>query len=399
MVHEQAIAFEFLNAVAHEFVNHREIRDLLQANSLMPGSWPNLPVTDVLLEFEREESSGLGSFLATQKIAKWKKAKLPPTEDMFLSSLRKSLDLLHAVSLVDKLTKAPLRWREIISQTDATDREQIKKYRLKENLKSSLTAVYTKSDLGTFTKIVPGWPHLSNEVGGFNGGRVSLFTAESGVGKTNFGINFAYAFSKIGSVIYCNLEMVREDFDVRFMQSSTGLSYSDLKKNNWDFAKVNEWVDQLVTRKNITILEGSTISPSRIAVEVRSEKLNDPELGLLIVDYDQKLELDNRTEEWQAMKRTVEGLERLAKENDVHVILIAQSDESGSPKSSKRAIQPATNLLYLFENEGKFFIKLKKARFGRKDALIRVDYDPSKSLIRENPSEPIFEKAKVTKYS
>jgi predicted ATP-dependent serine protease len=106
-------------------------------------------------------------------------------------------------------------------------------------------------------------------------------------------------------------------------------------------------------------------------------------IQFVVVDYDQKIRMSGRGEEWQLVQKAVEDLEECAKANNVHIMLLAQGDEEGAVKSSKRAQQPAATIFEFTETNGKYAIRSKKNRFGARRWRMSVNADPSMSLVTE----------------
>lgn len=229
---------------------------------------------------------------------------------------------------------------------------------------------------------VQGFLKLSQMIGGFNRQRLGIFLGGTGFGKTNFAVNLALAASKTMRVGYVNMEMGYDDMVRRFAVIASGLPYSDYSLGNFDPSRLKQKLEEYGER--IFLTSGRSLSYAQIVAWARL--LKDDGLDLLIIDYDQKVELNlkHQAEEWKALQKLIEAFEDLAKELNLYCLILAQVNREGLIAGSHRAQFPAHTVLAFYDHElhGPV-IEAKKNRHGRKDQALKVNYNSENSLITE----------------
>jgi hypothetical protein len=232
-------------------------------------------------------------------------------------------------------------------------------------------------------KILPDFPKLSKSIGGFNGGRVTIISAQTGFGKTKLAVNIADSASKIIPTIFFNMEMSFDDFSGLIIQKKARIRNHDWYDGSFitDY-NLNE-ILKISDEKTmgLKLSDGRALTCDEIISTIYSEAENGP--IFIIVDYDQKVKLKRGQDEWMGVLKFVEELEEVAKATGSHVLLLAQANDLGNLKSSARAQQPASSVLNFCKNEsGITVIRSLKNRFGPKFCL-EVDYDASMSIVKE----------------
>lgn len=228
--------------------------------------------------------------------------------------------------------------------------------------------------MGKSKVIIPGFEKLSDMIGGFNPGRLIMFLADTGYGKTQANLNFALNAARSMRVAYINQEMTYEDIALRIACIATTKTFNEMHKANFTMAEVEQALSNLNTRLVVTSGKELSIPQIKSWIKLRQKE---GRLDFVIVDYDQRLQLftDHRTPEWQAMKRAVEELEVMAREENLCVILLAQQNREGAISSSHRSTYAAHTVLYFFDHDDLGpVIQAKKNRHGKREALVRVNY-------------------------
>lgn len=295
------------------------------------------------------------------------------------------LNYLRALELVKKLKTKPEEAISICTEFLDKKISTAKKINLQQAIGSFVEENEKKLLSGSNNVLLKEFPALSETVGGFNPGRVSIITAYTGFGKTNFGVNFLRAaLNDKRNSIYINMEMDTTDMTKRFLQSFCRLRSRDFEKNDYigKIALIGNIEDSL---SKSWITDGSAMSISEISQMVSETKRNQV-LDFVIVDYDQKIIVEsNLREEWQYVKKAVEMLEALAKKENVHIVLFAQTNEesAGAPIASRRSMQPASSVIQFSKDGEKIVLKFIKNRHGATNNKIELNYDPSLSLITE----------------
>lgn len=243
--------------------------------------------------------------------------------------------------------------------------------------------------------IIPNWPHLSESVGGFNGGRLGVVIATTGFGKSNLGIQLSLDASTKETALYVNMEMTEEDFTQRYVASMEKMMSRDFTRD-WDVSRAELHAK---TRK-LFFTTGKSLSRTEIYSVARYYKQKH-DLKFLFIDYDQKIKLDNsRVEEWKQLQIVAEELEAVAKELGIYVMLFSQANSEGGISGSRRISFHAAHVLNFEQDEdsGKVVLRASKNRFGKRNATIDVKYDAAMAVVREDSEEYIWSPAQKKKF-
>lgn len=229
--------------------------------------------------------------------------------------------------------------------------------------------------------IIPDWPILSESIGGFNPGRLGVLVADTGFGKTLISCQLAISSAQDFPVLYVNMEMTRADFTQRLIASVTHTEHKKFATGEWDKRRARE----IASRRPIHFTTGQDMSP--LAIQALARRYADKhKIKMLVVDYDQKLILSGRDEEWRELQRAAIFLESIAKELNIYVLLLAQSNHDGGISGSKRSMFPASTVMYFGREEDgecRTYIRTLKNRFGPRNSMVVVDYQPQYSLVAE----------------
>lgn len=290
----------------------------------------------------------------------------------------------RAKRLADELALAEVdQYDALISEYQQDQVKGIQVFNFIEQIKPLIQATESAAKEGRAVVAIPKWERLSTMIGGFNPGRVSLLVADTGFGKTNLSANLARDASKVGPVLFVNMEMMPEDFGDKLLMGVTRTDFSTYKSGNLDLRKASFAVDELRNRK-LFYTDGRALSIDQIYAVARQTKTKHG-LFILFIDYDQKIKLRTSRDlpEWKALQIAVEQLEELAKYLEIYVLLMAQSNDEGNPSGSKRSKQPASTVLRFYRNDGKTIVQAIKNRFGRHNAAIEVKYEAERALVYE----------------
>lgn len=237
--------------------------------------------------------------------------------------------------------------------------------------------------------MIPGWEMLSRSIGGWNPGRLGILIADTGFGKTNLGIQLSLCAAKNLPTLYYNMEMIGDDFTQRLISSMLSMKPRDFY-GEWNTERARLHVKE----RKLFLTKGKTLSLNEIRSVARKYK-KEQDIKFIIVDYDQKIALGaSRDEEWKLLQKAAEGLEELAKELQCYVLLLAQSNLDGGISGSKRSTFPATNVFMFEKVEEDTIIRLTKNRFGKRNAAVKVDYEPETATVIEKDMYVWVEKKK-----
>lgn len=286
----------------------------------------------------------------------------------------------NAESLSVQISKTPERAMDLISEYLNYKSSSVNIVSFEDAISHMVETQEKAKAEGKQLVTIPNWPLLSDAIGGFNPGRMGVLVADTGFGKTNLGIQLAIDASTSMGTLYFNMEMIESDFTQRAVSCMENMRPKDFH-GEWNVGRAKL---RAKTRK-LFYSTGKDLSLMEIQSACRAYKAKH-DVQLIIVDYDQKIVLSGRDEEWKELQRASVALESIAKELNCYVLLLAQSNMDGGISGSKRATFSASQV-FMFEknkeNQEEIIIRATKNRFGIRNASVKVDYEPASALVRE----------------
>ncbi|PKQ15757.1 MAG: replicative DNA helicase [Actinobacteria bacterium HGW-Actinobacteria-7] len=208
-------------------------------------------------------------------------------------------------------------------------------------LKGSFQQLEEMFERGEHVVGVPtGFKDLDKLLAGLHAGDLVILAARPSVGKTALALNMGVNAAKEGtSVAVFSLEMSAEQLVQRVLCAEARINLQDvragyLKETDWHaihtsmgkLAKLDFWVDD---------------TPSISILEVRAKarrQLRNKEKGLIIVDYLQLMQPQNRRSENRQVEisEISRGLKILAKELKVPVVALSQLSRAVEQRAGKR---------------------------------------------------------------
>lgn len=324
--------------------------------------------------------------ISDQLIYDYKKHSLPKDVDSLRGVFDSASDLLFSRELIQKLKSSPQDFRALMAEYSRATQTTGSEVMSIEQMISEFTKENERRiNANEFEVEIPDWPVLSTYIGGFNPGRLTIITAGTGVGKTNLCMNFSASLWKHNiPSLYINMEMDLHDVATRFLTSQLQIERRELKSQHY-FEKIQPIAEKFEGRKDILFYtSGRSLSLTDIEVMATGHKQKH-EIKFLFVDYDQKINSDSGDDEWRHIQKSCEALEETAKRLKLHVILLAQADESGDgiPRASKRMLQSASTALFFKKDGTRYYLKAIKNRHGQNGFELELEYDPAKSVIKE----------------
>lgn len=227
---------------------------------------------------------------------------------------------------------------------------------------------------GTSIVVIPGFELVSKMIQGFNPKSITMLTAMSGVGKTNYCVSLAQRASEIMDVLFINMEMDEFNFGSRFIHNGASINNNDWRSGSYateyNIKSIQDYDAAVKSRFNLEYTNGEALTQSQIESEVY-RRFDGIKRGLIIIDYAEKCLLPRKKDEWAELLEFYVGMEELSKRTNTHILIISQGDENGDSKASKRAKQPCSNVLTFVKeasslnpNLDKYFIKPLKVRYG-----------------------------------
>lgn len=291
-----------------------------------------------------------------------------------------NFEILSFQNLGLDLINNPENGYKILSAFKSQQKEENIWLDLSQRAKTILEKQITKAKEGDTRTIIKDFPKLSKAVGGFNPGRITIISAISGFGKTKLAINLALSIMQDNKTcLFANMEMTEDDFVGMIFQNKAKIENEYWQDGSFitndNLELLNEVLNNLNT--NLKYTDGKHLTSAKLINSIYEFKPD-----FIIIDYDQKIVL-NKDDEWMAMLKTIEQLEDVSKQTNTHIILLAQGNEEGDIKSSKRAKQPASAVLSFMKDDiNRTVIKSIKNRYGP-HFILEVNYNPSISKIEE----------------
>jgi len=288
--------------------------------------------------------------------------------DEFVEKIKSAPDIETKKNLFETMKRASIRAIEAASAP--------------ELVSAFLPKMFNEAKAGEAIREIKGFEKLSHMIGGFNKKRMAIIMAETGFGKTNLALNLALSAADTFSVGYVNMEMGFEDMLRRIVVIGTNTSYHDFHRGNYDLSQVGSKVSEL--GEKFTLTNGKSLSLNGIcswATLMKEKK----KIEFLFIDYDQKFDFENqRDEEWRLLQKALLTVEELAKELEIYVVVLAQMNRQNQISGSYRA-QFGAHTVLQFSSDEEFgpVIRAVKNRHGKRNQVLRVEYDEHTSRIRE----------------
>lgn len=188
-----------------------------------------------------------------------------------------------------------------------------------------------------------GFDDLDELTAGFHPGDLVIIAGRPAMGKTSFVMNIAEhaALSAKKPIIIFSLEMSSESLVMRMLSSLGRIDQNRLKTgklNDDDWPRLTSAVSMLADAP-IFIDETPSLSPAEMRAKVRRISRQEGELGLVVVDYLQLMQVpgmrENRTMEISEISRS---LKLIAKEAKVAVVAGSQLNRGLEQRQDKRPI-------------------------------------------------------------
>ena len=266
------------------------------------------------------------------------------------SSLRK---LISTASDISSLAKES----DTFESENALSEAEEKLYKFRDSIQRSsgpllakdlIKPVYDKIDEtmrsdGDLVGISTGFRDLDKLTMGLQQGDLFIIAGRPSMGKTAFALSIAGQLVNDGipSVLF-SLEMSARSIMYRLISL---LGKIELKKlfeaknlSDSDFNEIENSLS-LLSRSKFFIDDTSSLSPSEILSRSRKLKRENPDLGLIIIDYMQLMRADTRNDNRVSeMNEISRSLKALAKEIDVPVIALSQLNRAPETRTGKRPV-------------------------------------------------------------
>ena len=181
---------------------------------------------------------------------------------------------------------------------------------------------------------------LDNMTSGLQKSDLIILAARPSMGKTAFALNIAQnvAIKEKVPVAIFSLEMSKEQLVQRMLCSQAEVDTQRIKTGNMN---QKDW-DKIVNAMNdfanapIFIDDTSGCTLTDIRAKCRRLKMEQKDLGLVVIDYLQLMESTGREDRMQQISAISRGLKTLARELDVPVIALSQLSRAVESRNDKR---------------------------------------------------------------
>lgn len=181
---------------------------------------------------------------------------------------------------------------------------------------------------------------LDNITSGLQKSDLIILAARPSMGKTAFALNIAQnvAIKEKVPVAIFSLEMSKEQLVQRMLCSQAEVDTQRIKTGNMN---QKDW-DKIVNAMNdfanapIFIDDTSGCTLTDIRAKCRRLKMEQKDLGLIVIDYLQLMEGTGREDRMQQISAISRGLKTLARELDVPVIALSQLSRAVESRNDKR---------------------------------------------------------------
>ena len=313
-------------------------------------------VADALRERGELENTGGTAYLASladafgtaQNVVAY--ADIVREASVLRALLKSSGDIAQSVyfpegrSAAQLLDSAEQRVFDIKNQYQKNARDGF--HQMKNVLADTVEYIQEIGRRGTDVIGIPtGFKDLDKMTAGLQAGDLIIIAGRPSMGKTTFAMNIAEAVA-IGAklpVAIFSLEMPARALVLRMMSSLGSIDQSELRKGEIkgenERRKLTIAVSQLQTAP-IYIDDGSNLTATDLRARVRRLKSDVGELGLVLVDYLQLMQLpDSKNDNRAALVGEISrALKLLAKEMEVPVIALSQLSRQVENRPNKRPI-------------------------------------------------------------
>jgi replicative DNA helicase len=195
---------------------------------------------------------------------------------------------------------------------------------------------------GGVTGVGTGFPDLDGKTGGFQKSDLIIIAARPSMGKTALVISVLLhaAITQQTPVALFSLEMSKEQLVQRMLCSEALVDLGRLLRGRLtddDYVRLAQAAGHLNTAP-IWIDDSGALSVLEMRGKARRLKAEQPELGMIVVDYLQLMQGGARTAEnrQQEVSEISRGLKALAKELEVPVIALSQLSRAPEQRSDHR---------------------------------------------------------------
>ena len=264
-------------------------------------------------------------------------AKIVRTNWLRRETIRRAHELVTEIDSADDVEIATAIERHLGQLADtATPTQHIE---MKDLLASVWDDIQQRSKSKSGVGLKTGFAKVDQHLIGLRPGELIVIAARPACGKTAFVCSMAHRVALNGSpVMFFSLEMSAAELGERLLSIGSGVHGMQLKSGNVTDAEYDKLLRATSTLQEIPLKidDNANMKVNRIASFCRRTKRKHG-LGLIIVDYLQLIEPENRRDpREQQVAQSTRALKKLAKELQVPVIVLAQLNRQIETRNDKR---------------------------------------------------------------
>jgi len=235
-----------------------------------------------------------------------------------------------------------------------------------------------------------GFAKLDELTQGFQKSDLIIIAGRPSMGKTALSLNLALNCIKIKRlpVLFCSLEMSKEQIVYRLLSSETEINQMKLRSGQLtpnDWIKLNK-VMRIISKLPLFIDDTSTLSIQDIRLKIKTILLEQNELGLVIIDYIQLMRTLNtkQTNRVQELSEITRDLKQLAREFNIPIIALSQLSRNVDNRINQRPILSDLRESGSIEQDADLILMLSGSRIISSSNPISLSVNhPNQSAITE----------------
>jgi replicative DNA helicase len=235
-----------------------------------------------------------------------------------------------------------------------------------------------------------GFAKLDELTQGFQKSDLIIIAGRPSMGKTALSLNMALNCIKIKRlpVLFCSLEMSKEQILYRLLSSETEINQMKLRSGQLsqnDWIKLNK-VMRIISKLPFFIDDTSTLSTQDIRSKIKTIILEQNQLGLVIIDYIQLIrglngKQNNRVQELSEITRDLKGL---AREFNIPIIALSQLSRNVDNRINQRPILSDLRESGSIEQDADLILMLSGSKIVSSSNPVSVSINqPNQSLVTE----------------
>lgn len=242
---------------------------------------------------------------------------------------------LSEEDILDKIEQVVLGVRQDI---DGGDHDFIPVKSVIPQIIDYLDAISEKDGLAG---LPTGFIDLDEKLGGLREEQLIIVAGRPAMGKTTFAMNIAESvlIQTDKSVLVFSMEMSAQDLGMRMASSLGILPFSKIRSaqlEDADWAKLTLSFEKLDKMK-LTMVDKPALTPTEVKHRARKHKRENPDLGLIVVDYLQLMQNPAYQNNRNLEISNISGqLKALAKELKVPVIALSQLNRGVEDRAIKK---------------------------------------------------------------